>query len=50
MIDAVRITSEETYQKALSRKSPQETVRITVSRDGGAVEEFRVRLAAKPVY
>ena len=50
MIDATRITSEESYQKLLSRKSPQETVRITVSRDGGGVQELTVKLAAKPVY
>jgi len=50
MIDAVRITSEESYQKFLAHKSPHEIVRITVSRDGGGVEELRVKLAAKPVY
>jgi len=50
MIDATRITSEESYQKLLARKSPQETVRLTVSRDGGGVQELTVKLAAKPVY
>lgn len=50
MIDAARVSSEESYQKALARKSPQETVRITIRRDGGAVEEVLVKLAAKPVY
>jgi S1-C subfamily serine protease len=50
MIDATRITSEESYQKLLARKSPQETVRITVSRDGGGEQELTVKLAAKPVY
>jgi len=50
MIDATRITSEETYRKALARKAPDETVRITVSRDGGGVQELTVKLAAKPVY
>lgn len=50
MIDATRVTSEESVQKILARKSPQETVRITVSRDGGGVQELMVKLAAKPVY
>jgi S1-C subfamily serine protease len=50
MIDATKVTSEEAYQKALARKSPQETVRVTVRRDGGAVEEVLVKLSAKPVY
>jgi S1-C subfamily serine protease len=50
MIDATKVTSEEAYQKALARKSPQETVRLTVRRDGGAVEEVLVKLSAKPVY
>ena len=50
MIDAAKITSEESYLKALARKSPHETVRITVTRDGGGVQELTVKLAAKPVY
>jgi S1-C subfamily serine protease len=50
MIDATKVTSEDSYQKALARKSPQETVRLTVRRDGGAVEEVLVKLSAKPVY
>jgi serine protease Do len=50
MIDATRITSEDSYRKALARKAPFETVRITVSRDGGGVQELMVKLAAKPVY
>jgi len=50
MIDAAKITSEESYQKALARKAPQETVRLTIRRDGGSLEEVLVKLAAKPVY
>ena len=48
--DASKITSEEALHKAIGRKSPEETVRITVSRDGGGVQELTVKLAAKPVY
>lgn len=50
MIDAARVTSEEALQKAIRRKSPDETVRITVARDGGGVQELTVKLAARPVY
>jgi S1-C subfamily serine protease len=50
MIDAAKVASEDAYQKALARKSPQETVRLTIRRDGGAVEEVLVKLGAKPVY
>jgi S1-C subfamily serine protease len=50
MVDSVKITSEEALQKAIGRKSPEETVRITVKRDGGGVQELTVRLAARPVY
>ena len=50
MIDATKITSEETLQKAIGRKAPEETVRITVNRDGGGVQELTVRLIAKPIY
>jgi S1-C subfamily serine protease len=49
-IDSVRIASEEALQKAIARKSPEDTVKITVSRDGGGVLELSVKLAAKPVY
>jgi S1-C subfamily serine protease len=50
MIDAVKITSEDALHKAIARKSPEETVRVTVNRDGGGVQELTVKLAAKPVY
>jgi len=50
MIDSTRITTEEALRKAIGRKSPEETVRITVTRDGGGVQELTVRLAARPVY
>lgn len=50
MIDAVKVTSQESLNKAIGRKSPEETVRITVTRDGGGVQELTVRLAARPVY
>ena len=49
-IDSVRVLSEEALQKAIARKSPEDTVKITVSRDGGGVLELSVKLAAKPVY
>jgi S1-C subfamily serine protease len=49
-IDSVRIASEEALQKAIARKSPEDTVKITVNRDGGGVVELSVKLAAKPVY
>jgi len=49
-IDSVRILSEEALQKAIARKSPEDTVKITVNRDGGGVVELSVKLAAKPVY
>ncbi len=49
-IDSVRITSEEALQKAIARKSPDEMLKITYSRDGGGVVELSVKLAAKPVY
>jgi S1-C subfamily serine protease len=49
-IDSVRVTSEEALQKAIARKSPEDTVKITVNRDGGGVVELSVKLAAKPVY
>jgi S1-C subfamily serine protease len=49
-IDSVRIASEEALQKAIARKSPEDTVKITVNRDGAGVVELSVKLAAKPVY
>jgi S1-C subfamily serine protease len=50
MIDGAKIASEEAYQKALAKKSPGDTVRITIQRDGGGAQELLVKLAAKPVY
>lgn len=50
MIDAAKITSEESLRQAIGRKSPEETVKITVHRDGGGVQELTVKLSAKPVY
>jgi S1-C subfamily serine protease len=50
MVDAAKVLSEEAYQKALGRKSPEETVRLTVQREGGGVHELLVLLKAKPVY
>jgi serine protease Do len=49
-IDSVRIASEEALQKAIAGKSPQDTVTITVHREGGGIVELSVRLAAKPIY
>ncbi len=49
-IDSVRIPSEEALQKAIARKSPEDTLKITFSREGGGVVELSVKLAAKPVY
>jgi S1-C subfamily serine protease len=50
MIDAVKVTSQESLNKAVGKKAPEETVRLTVTRDGGGVQELTVKLAAKPVY
>jgi S1-C subfamily serine protease len=50
MVDATKVTSEESLLKAIGRKSPEETVKITVHRDGGGVQELTVKLAARPVY
>ncbi len=49
-IDSVRITTEEAFLKALSRKSPEETVKLTVNRETGGPVELSVKLASKPVY
>lgn len=49
-IDSVRITTEEAFLKALARKSPDDTVKLTVNRDSGGTVEMSVKLAAKPVY
>jgi S1-C subfamily serine protease len=50
MIDAAKVTSEEAYRKALGRKSPEDTVRLTLQRDGAGVRELSVLLKARPVY
>jgi len=50
MIDASKISTEEGLRKALERKSPEETVRITVNREGAGVQELTVKLVAKPEY
>ncbi|MBI3857036.1 MAG: serine protease [Planctomycetes bacterium] len=50
MIDAAKVASEEALHKAIARKAPEETVRITVQRDGGGIQELTVKLAARPVY
>jgi S1-C subfamily serine protease len=50
MIDSAKITSEDAYQKALGRKAPEETVRLTVQRDGADAKELSVLLKARPVY
>lgn len=50
MIDAAKITSEAALHNAVARKAPEETVRITLTRDGAGVQELTVRLIAKPVY
>lgn len=49
-VDSVRISSEAALQKALARKSPEDTVKIIVNRDGAGSVELSVKLAAKPVY
>ena len=50
MIDGAKVATEEAYLKALARKAPGDTVRITIHRDGGGVQELTVKLAARPVY
>jgi S1-C subfamily serine protease len=49
-IDSARITSAEALLKALARKTPDDTVKLTVTREGGERVELSVRLAARPVY
>jgi len=49
-IDSTRVGSEEAFLKALARKSPDDTVKLSVNREGGEKIELSVRLAAKPVY
>ena len=50
MIDATKITSQDALNKAVGRKAPQDSVRLTVARDGGGIQELTVKLAARPVY
>jgi S1-C subfamily serine protease len=50
MIDASKISTEEDLRKALERKTPEETVRITVNREGAGVQELTLKLVAKPEY
>ena len=50
MIDSVKVASQDALNKAVGRKSPQDTVRLTVARDGGGVQELTVKLVARPVY
>jgi S1-C subfamily serine protease len=50
MIDGAKVASEEAFLKTISRKAPGDTVRLTIQRDGGGVQELLVKLAAKPVY
>ncbi len=50
MIDEKKVLSEDAYLKALGRKAPEETVKLTVQRDGGGVHELQVLLKSKPVY
>ena len=49
-IDSTRVATEEAFLKALARKSPDDTVKLSVNREGGEKVELSVRLAAKPVY
>ncbi|HZE99815.1 MAG TPA: S1C family serine protease [Planctomycetota bacterium] len=49
-VDAARVTSEDALLKAIAKKSPEDTVTLTVARDGGGTVELTVKLAAKPVY
>jgi S1-C subfamily serine protease len=49
-LDTTKITSEEGLLKALAKKTPEETVKLTVVRESGATSELTVRLAAKRIY
>jgi len=49
-IDSTRVATEEAFLKAIARKSPDDTVKLSVNREGGEKVELNVRLAAKPVY
>jgi S1-C subfamily serine protease len=50
MIDSAKVASEDALLKAVARKSPEDSVKLTVNRDGGGTQELTVRLTARPVY
>jgi S1-C subfamily serine protease len=50
MIDGTKIASVDAYLAALAKKAPEDTVRLTIQREGGDLQELLVKLAAKPVY
>lgn len=49
-IDSAKVATEDAYRKALARKSPDETVKLTVAREAGGTAELTVKLAARPDY
>lgn len=49
-IDSTKVTSEESLLKAVARKAPGDTVKVTVQREGAGAAELPVKLAARPVY
>ena len=50
MIDGTKIASVDAYLAALAKKAPEDTVRLTIQREGGDLQELLVKLTAKPVY
>jgi len=50
MIDGAKVASVDAYLAALAKKAPEDTVRLTVQREGGGPQELLIKLAAKPVY
>jgi S1-C subfamily serine protease len=50
MLDGAKVTSVDDYLAALAKKAPEDSVRLTVQRESGGVQELLVKLAAKPVY
>jgi S1-C subfamily serine protease len=50
MIDGEKVTSADAFLAALAKKAPDDTVRLTVHREGGGAQELLVKLAVKPVY
>ena len=50
MVDGAKVASVDAYLALLAKKSPEDTVRLTVQREGGGTQELLVKLAAKPVY